>query len=120
MIKQLTIIAAILFLYLLFTSTVHAKENNGLNIIKDELRAQGLNQSEVEVMYAIMLCESNGDPYAQNPNNSAAGLWQITKSTFEANSDYDWELRYDWLVSLETAVKIYKSRGTQPWSQCVK
>jgi len=47
-------------------------------------------------------------------------LWQITRGTFEANSDYDWELRYDWLVSLETAVKIFRARGVSPWAQCVK
>jgi len=120
MIKHLSILAVILFLYILFASTVHAKTDNGLNIIRDELRAQGLNESDVEVMYSIMMCESGGNPHAQNPNSSAAGLFQLTKSTFEANSDYDWELRYDWLVSLETAVKIYRARGTQPWSQCVK
>jgi len=120
MIKYLSIIAIILFLYLLFASTVHAKENNGLTIIKDELKAQGLTKREVEVMYNIMMCESGGNQHAQNPNSSASGLFQLTQSTFEANSDYDWELRYDWLVSLETAVKIYKARGVSPWAQCVK
>lgn len=120
MIKYLSILAVILFLYLLFSSTVHAKTNNGISIIRDELRAQGLNESDVEVMYNIMLCESGGDPFAQNPNSSAAGLFAITKSTFLANSPYSWEDRYDWLVSLETAVIIYHHRGFQPWQASAK
>lgn len=120
MIKQLSILSIILFLYLLFSSTVHAKTNNGISIIRDELRAQGLNESDVEVMMSLISCESNFDPYAQNPVSSSSGLLQINHSTWLANSDYDWELRYDWLANIETGVKIYKARGVQPWSQCVK
>lgn len=120
MIKYLSIIAVIFFLYLLFSSTVHAKTNNGISIIRDELRAQGLNESEVEVMMRISFCESSYRIDAKNSQSSASGLFGLLDSTYLAHSKYPIEEKNDWLANLLAATDLFKKEGTRPWAASSK
>lgn len=109
-------------IFSIYTKSIEPKNviyDSKESIIYDELIANGLNSNEAKQMLLINKCESRFNSQAQNAHSSAAGLWQITQATWEANSDYLLEQRYDWLANLETAVKIYKKRGAQPWSECI-
>lgn len=120
MLKYLSILAVILFLYLLMASTVHAKENNGLTIIRDELKAQGLTESEAEVMMSISFCESSYRIDAKNSQSSASGLFGLLDSTYLAHSEYPIEQKNDWLANLLAATDLFKEQGTTPWNASIK
>ena len=64
----------------------------------------------------VMGAESSGRANAQNPTSSASGLFQIIKSTWESNSPYSWDKRFDPEANAHTASIIYSRRGWQPWN----
>lgn len=80
---------------------------------------QGLAKGEISRLDTILFCESKWIATAQNSSSSAAGLGQVTRATWLAYSDYPWSERYNPHRNIQTVIKIYQARGTQPWAQCL-
>jgi hypothetical protein len=53
--------------------------------------------------FAVMYCESKGNPYADNPSSSATGLMQILDGPMDP------------LANMSQAYSMYQDRGWQPW-----
>lgn len=78
--------------------------------------AQGLTEYEANRMVNISFCESTFRPDAQNTHSSAAGLFGIIRSTWNANSDKSFEeYRYNEVENIKTALTIFKRSGFHPW-----
>jgi len=54
--------------------------------------------------FAVMYCESKGNPYADNPHSSATGLMQILGGPTDPKAN------------MHQAYGMYSQRGWQPWS----
>ena len=80
---------------------------------------EGLAQGEISRLDTILFCESRWIATAQNNSSSAAGLGQVIRATWLAYSDYPWSERYNPHRNIQTVIKIYQARGTQPWAQCL-
>jgi len=76
--------------------------------------------ADAEIGKKIAFCESSYNPEAKNKNSSATGLFQIIKSTWEANrkrmnADTNLDLRLDARENAKTAYFLYKQQGGNPW-----
>lgn len=54
--------------------------------------------------FAIVRCESGGNPNARNPRSSATGLFQILRGPIDA------------IENVRLAFRMWQSRGWQPWN----
>lgn len=74
---------------------------------------------------SVMQCESGGEPNAQNPNSTAAGLYQFLASTWNwasANAGFTGVSVYDPEANIATAaflVEYSVDRGLPPWQHWV-
>ena len=71
------------------------------------------------IVEAIIECESNGDPEAQNPTSSAFGLCQFLDSTWEyVQNKWNMELdRDDPEDQLYACKRLCEEEGTSHWKQ---
>jgi hypothetical protein len=62
------------------------------------------------------MCESNGNPQAQNAKSSASGLFQFLQSTWAGYGGYSeaWHAPPD--VQLDAALALWQRSGWGPWS----
>lgn len=77
--------------------------------------------NQVNKALAVMRCESNGNPNADNPRSSALGLWQFLKDTWNRTADRIGAPPYpagaldpEW--STRGAYDLWKRSGWSPWS----
>jgi hypothetical protein len=77
--------------------------------------------AQVNKAMAVMKCESNGNPNADNPRSSALGLWQFLKDTWNRTADRIGAPPYpagardpEW--STRGAYDLWKRFGWSPWS----
>jgi len=66
----------------------------------------------------VMMCESRGNPLADNPRSSASGLFQALDSTWAGWGGYQRALHAPPGVQVEHAAALWRSRGWQPWAAC--
>lgn len=69
---------------------------------------------EVDRALRIMGCESNGDPYADNPRSTASGLFQFLDSTW-ARTPYAAASVYDPETNIAAAAWLWSVSGWAPW-----
>lgn len=60
----------------------------------------------VKEAFAVMMCESRGDPNAKNRRSSATGLFQVLRGS-----------RHPW-TNVDQAYAMWQRRGWQPWKSC--
>jgi len=68
-----------------------------------------------DLEYKIMMCESGGNPLAQNPNSTAKGLFQFLDSTWANNCEGDVFNANDNTVCFRKWFPIYPSW----WNECL-
>lgn len=78
---------------------------------------------EVEKAMAVMACESGGNPNADNPSSSAAGLFQFLKSTWDnmvpievTGGSYSSGQVYDPEANVRAAAWLLAAEGWSQWS----
>lgn len=69
---------------------------------------------QVEKALRVMACESGGDPYADNPRSTAAGLYQFLASTWAA-TPYAASSVYDPTSNVAAAAWLWSRQGWTPW-----
>jgi hypothetical protein len=66
---------------------------------------------------SVMMCESRGNPTAENPRSSASGLWQFLSSTWESTTGTPAPASsYSADVQTAAAATLWRSSGWRPWS----
>jgi len=66
---------------------------------------------------SVMMCESRGNPTAENPRSSASGLWQFLSSTWESTTGTPAPASsYSADVQTAAAASLWRSSGWRPWS----
>jgi len=71
----------------------------------------------------VAKCESSLNPKAASKTSTARGLFQITKETWEANTNESFDKAFDPSINIAVAKHIYDKRGWTPWKasyQCHK
>ena len=64
----------------------------------------------------VMMCESGGNPRAQNSRSSASGLFQFLNSTWESATGTPAPASaYSPDVQVAAAAKLWRSSGWRPW-----
>ncbi len=77
-------------------------------------------RDSVEKMWAVMVCESHGDPDVVNPNGLYHGLFQYHKKTWRGSwNPYREESIYDAKAQIFATAKAW-SEGYQRWWGCYK
>jgi len=77
---------------------------------------------QVGMALCVIRGESGGNPTADNPTSTAAGLWQFIKSTWDAQAlalggpSYDSGAVYDPVIATEYAAYLWGQSGWGPWS----
>lgn len=71
------------------------------------------------VLKDIRRCESRDNYLAQNKRSSASGAFQFIKGTWNNYEGYAEAKLAPKYIQDAKALELYKTRGTQPWSQCV-
>ena len=84
-------------------------ENNWIPLIR-----KYFPPDTVSTAFQIMMAESSGNPFAENPS-SASGLFQVTAETWAGCSPYPWNDRFDPEKNIHVAAILYGGRGWQPW-----
>jgi hypothetical protein len=69
---------------------------------------------QVDKALQVMACESNGDPNADNPRSTAAGLFQFLSSTW-ARTPYAAQSVYDPTANVAAAAWLWGQQGWAPW-----
>ena len=64
----------------------------------------------------IMMCESGGNPLADNPSSSASGLFQFLDSTWANRYGYSRAVHATPNLQLDGALSLWQSSGWRPWS----
>jgi hypothetical protein len=65
----------------------------------------------------VMMCESGGNPHAENPGSSASGLFQFLDSTWESTTGTPAPASaYGGATQVSAAAKLWSSSGWGPWS----
>lgn len=79
--------------------------------------------NQVETALCVINGESRGDPNANNPNSSAAGLWQFLQSTWDdmvpssvTGGSYSSGQVYDPESSTRAAVWLWANLGWTQWN----
>lgn len=80
------------------------------------LVAEHFPESEVETALCIIRHESSGDPRADNPRSSAAGLFQILGSLWAPHFGIATDDLYDPALNVELARRIWDESGWRAWS----
>ena len=74
-----------------WASTLKAQDTASEEILRENVGVWAENayktilRGNKTILYRIMMCESGGNPKAQNPNSSAKGLFQFIDSTWKEN-----------------------------------
>lgn len=85
------------------------------------LVAQFFRPENVEAALRVLGCESQGNPWADNPSSTAAGLFQFLRSTWDrvavplGYGSYDSGAVYDPVANVHAASVL--SQGGSTWSQ---
>lgn len=65
----------------------------------------------------VLLCESNGNRYADNPRSTASGLWQFLDGTWRSTTGTPGPAKsYSPSVQTAAAKRLRDSSGWSPWS----
>lgn len=65
----------------------------------------------------VMMCESGGNPSAQNPRSTASGLWQFLNGTWESTTGTPAPASaYSPSQQTAAAAALWRSSGWRPWS----
>ena len=72
---------------------------------------------EVSKACSVMMCESRGNPQAENSSSSASGLWQFLSSTWESTTGTPAPAsQYSAETQTAAAAKLRNSSGWAAWS----
>jgi hypothetical protein len=64
----------------------------------------------------VIMCESGGNPTADNPSSSASGLWQFLDRTWGGHGGFVRAKDAPPSVQTEKAAMLWRSSGWRPWS----
>lgn len=88
-----------------------------------DLVSQYFEPGDVDAALCVMRGESNGNPGADNPRSSAAGLWQFLRSTWNemvprevTGGSYDSGAVYDPVASTRAAAWLWYNVGPSQWN----
>lgn len=71
---------------------------------------------EVVKACSVMMCESRGNPQAENSSSSASGLFQFLSSTWESTTGTPAPASaYSGGTQIAAAAKLWRSSGWSPW-----
>lgn len=79
-------------------------------------RARRIVSYGVGILHKIMMCESGGNPTAQNPTSSASGLFQVITSTWGNYAGYARAMYAPVAVQWRHARELFALAGTRPWA----
>lgn len=72
---------------------------------------------QVRKACSVMMCESNGNPSAENSRSSASGLWQFLSGTWESTTGTPAPASaYSAGTQTAAAATLWRSSGWSPWS----
>ena len=78
-------------------------------------------QVDYELSYSIIACESQFDQFAQNPNSSAEGYWQMLNSTWKTTMERmglpTSTEKTAMPISIEAGVWLLSKDGTVHWNE---
>ena len=87
--------------------------------VKRQIRRAGMGDDAKAIRVAR--CESGLNPKAVDPSRTYFGLWQFSKSTWQAYGGPTADPRAsNGYVQTQIAWKLFKDRGWAPWPSCGK
>ncbi len=118
LLARLRIVLALTVLVAFVPHTANAYATDRATVKRQIRRAWGGNDDKA---IRVARCESSLNPKAVDPSHTYFGLWQFSRSTWQAYGGPGTDPRaVNSYRQTQIAWKLYKDRGWAPWPYCGK